>query len=119
MSTSLKRLSKSDWMAEGGRLFGGDMMRWRFVCPICGHVQTPEDLRPFAGRTPNDAYFNCIGRFTGGRRAFGKNPKGTPAQPCDYTSGGLFCLAPVRVIDEEGREHPVFEFDHSGEVCPS
>lgn len=25
-----------DWLNEGRRLFGNDVRKWRFVCPMCG-----------------------------------------------------------------------------------
>lgn len=30
--------SVEEWQAEGKRRFGEDVKKWRFVCPMCGHV---------------------------------------------------------------------------------
>lgn len=40
---AIKYPSYEDWTADGVRLFGGNMMQWRFVCPACGHVASVED----------------------------------------------------------------------------
>lgn len=103
----MRKISLAEWEAEGTEKFGKDMMKWKFECPACGNVQSPEDFRKFKdrGATPSDAYFNCIGRFVGGGDAFV-----TKTQPCNYTMGGLIRLAKTIVIDKEGIEHYVFEF---------
>ena len=56
----------------------------------------------------NYLFFSCIGRFIDSTGTiFNKK------SPCNYTNGGLFDLSKIKVIDEEGVEHSVFEF--SGE----
>jgi hypothetical protein len=49
MAEELIDMSEADWLAEGRRRFGWDMMQWKFVCPICKHVQTVLDFKPYAG----------------------------------------------------------------------
>jgi len=94
-----------DWRAEGVRRFGEDHMKWRFVCPSCGHVQTPADYK--AVNAPERAVaFSCIGRRTPGATGeIGQKGKG----PCNYAGGGLFRLNPIRVVDGSAT-HEVFEF---------
>ena len=70
-------MTEAAWRAEGERRFGPDLMKWRFKCPICGNVATPEDFRQFkdAGANPNSAVQECIGRYlpkSKCRRAFGE-----------------------------------------------
>lgn len=108
--------TRDEWYAEGKRLFGDDMMQWRFVCPICGQVQKPEDFRQYApgGAQPSSAYAECIGRYlhrSVSRSAF-EPKKGDPEKPCDYAAFGLLRVAPVAV---EGYGFPIFDFDRSGE----
>jgi len=106
-------MSEADWVAEGKRLFGDDQLKWRFVCPICGNVQSPEEFRQYKdlGAQPDSAYTNCIGRYTENpRRAFGGSGKG----PCDYAGYGLFKVSPVIVTQESGREVRAFDFDRGG-----
>ncbi len=104
----VRRITKQEWLDEGERLFGADMWCWQFVCPSCGHVQSPEDFRQYKdqGATPDDARFNCIGRFNGHIHvdAFG----GPGSGPCNYTSGGLLNISPVRVTD---RDEQMVSFD--------
>ena len=109
----LIRMTKAEWLAEGKGLFGDDMLRWRFVCPSCGHVQAPEDFRQYAdqGATPDTARFNCIGRYDGHITVDAFQGPGTG--PCNYTSGGLICIAPILVIDEDGCTYRSFDFDRS------
>jgi hypothetical protein len=90
-------ISLAEWYIEGARLFGTNSLKWKFVCPACGHVQAVEDFRPFKsqGATVETARLNCIGRYSGPkRRAFGDDGPG----PCDYTSGGLSDLRPVTIV---------------------
>lgn len=100
-----------EWLAEATRLFGSDMGDWKFVCPMCGNVQSVADFRKLRDEgykvSQNDAYFNCIGRYIGGRSAFLDDKK--KGSPCDYTLGGLFCMA-KSFVHKDGKDHPVFEF---------
>lgn len=37
--------SVEDWQAEAVRRFGPDQMKWKFVCPSCGHVASIQDWK--------------------------------------------------------------------------
>lgn len=102
------RMTKDEWMKKGRELFGEDMMHWEFVCPSCGHVQKPEDFRPYKerGATPNSALIECIGRYDGHMHVH----IGSGESPCNYASYGLFNFNPVTVIDEDGTESRCFAF---------
>jgi hypothetical protein len=104
----MKIYTIDEWLAEGERLFGQNMLEWKFVCPSCGHVQTPEDFRPHKdkGSTPDSARFSCIGRYDGHMDTDMCSGK----SPCNYTSGGLFKLAPITVIDADGKKFSCFAF---------
>ena len=115
VESDVKRIPLKDWLKEGKKLFGEDAKLWRFVCPNCGHIQTPADffklreLGIFKG-DPQTAYYSCIGRYD---KRIPKKKIGTlgdKKSPCDYTSGGLIELAKTIVI-MEGEPHQVFEFD--------
>lgn len=103
----------AEWMALGKKLYGEDMLKWKFKCPSCGHIQTPEDFRPFKdkGASPNTAYFDCIGRWLPEATGTMFNKK----SPCDYTLGGLFKLSTRVVVDEKGARHATFMFADEGE----
>lgn len=105
----VRELTLGEWVAEGTARFGIDRCQWKFVCPACGHVQTVEDFRKYkdVGAGPDSAYFNCIGRYGGpAREAFALDGEG----PCNYTTGGLFNISPVKIIDHRGNEHHAFDF---------
>ena len=104
-------MTKAMWEAKGTELFGPDKMKWRFVCPSCGHIQAVEDFRAFKddGATPDLAYSCCIGRYDGHMHV----EMGTRPGPCNYTGYGLFNICPVMVIDE-GKEVRSFAFAEGG-----
>ncbi len=88
-------MNREEWMAEGQRLFGEDIFKWRFQCPVCKNIATPEDYRKYkdSGATADSATCECIGRFLpkkdrGGWSKDHCNPK--IKSPCDYASYGLF-----------------------------
>lgn len=81
------------------------------VCPMCGTVQSPNDLIDAgAGKNMDEAGkyfgFSCIGRWT-----HQKNPpvdKGTQ-EGCNWTLGGLFQTHQLEVTTPDGKCHPSFE----------
>jgi hypothetical protein len=103
---SHRTVTKEEWIADAERRFGKDQMAWRFVCPSCGHVATPADWKN-AKAPEGTVAFSCIGRWTGAddSKTFKK-----AGGPCIYAGGGLFKINPVTVIDEDGREHELFDF---------
>lgn len=112
MVTQRKILLK-DWRAEGYELFGKDERAWKFKCSNCGHIQSINDFielreKRISEVSPETAYFSCIGRFDSRLSKVGQI--GDKTSPCNYTLGGLFVFARTFVIDDEGKEHPVFEF---------
>jgi len=86
-------MTRDEWLAEGRRLFGDDVLQWRFVCPSCGHVASVQDWKD-AGAPEGAVAFSCVGRYTGagGEKTFAKS-----GGPCDYAGGGLIGLNPVEV----------------------
>jgi len=115
MANEIKRMTFEEWTSEGRRRFGPDEWDWQFVCPACGHVQAVSDFRQYKdlGATPDDARFNCIGRYKMKqgkkvKKAFGDGDKKNG--PCDYTTGGLLNISPILVVTKDGKEHPVFDF---------
>jgi hypothetical protein len=93
-------MTEAEWNAEGERLFGPDQLKWKFVCPACGHIASVQDWKD-AGAKSEAAAFSCVGRWLAWcRDAFESGPG-----PCNYAGGGLFRLNPVHV-----GEHQVFAF---------
>lgn len=106
-----RTLSYDEWQAEGTALFGDNVLRWRFVCPSCGHIQTIGDFRQYKdqGATPDSARQVCIGRFDGHMDV----PMSSGASPCNYAAYGLLHLCPIIVL-HEGKELQCFDFDREG-----
>lgn len=57
---------------------------YRFVCPMCGNVATPQEFKA-AGADPERAARECIGRTMD---PMPKPKKGK--KPCDWAAFGLF-----------------------------
>ena len=57
-----KKLTHAEWLAEGKRRFGEDFNKWRFVCPVCGFVQSVQDYKD-AGAPQDAVAFSCVGRW--------------------------------------------------------
>ena len=101
-----RKISREQWEAEGEALFGPDQMTWRFVCPSCGHVATPQDWKD-AGATQGAVAFSCVGRWLStAEDAFTKT-----GGPCNYAGGGLIGLNPVVVVEPDEKERvAIFDF---------
>lgn len=39
----MRKLTPAEWRDKAVALFGNDPMKWRFVCPSCGHEASVED----------------------------------------------------------------------------
>lgn len=98
------------WRAEGERLFGEDVTKWKYKCPMCGHVAAVQDFID-AGldgqEAANSAYCECIGRYTGKG-----SPKKGDSSGCNWAGYGLFGIphGGVIVMTGEGSGQHIFEF---------
>lgn len=103
--------SQAEWIAEGKRLFGHDWMKWRFVCPGCGHIASVQDWKD-AGAGEGAVAFSCVGRWLDHQRDWltGRGPG-----PCNYAGGGLFGINPVPIIMPDGTTKYGFDYDRSGD----
>jgi hypothetical protein len=107
-------IAHAAWHEQGTALFGENEYLWRFVCPVCGHVQTPQDFVPFSkvGATAESVRKECLGRYKQpAKKAF--PPEGYKApvdHPCDYASYGLFNVSPVLVLLPDGQQISAFAF---------
>jgi hypothetical protein len=123
-----ERVTHEAWLAEATERFGPDPKKWRFECPYCGHVSSPQDFIE-SGVAPKDASRaaqECIGRVIGARGGMREDaerqPDGTPAQPCDWAAWGLFGNlgkgpVVVRVVDGEEKLTQAFPFADREEVA--
>jgi len=95
-------VSVEAWEAKGRELFGEDKLKWRFVCPACGHEMSGErvrtDFTEHMEKLRASDYrieSECIGRHL-------------PGVGCNWCAYGLF-RGPVLVVDG-GKEIAVFDF---------
>ena len=113
--------SIEDWRAEAARRFGSDPLKWKFRCPMCGHVASVQDFKDAGAKSPNVAYQECIGRYTG---------KGAPKEGdnsgCNWCAYGLLGIPREHdiVIAEDGKEVHVYPFadaepgaEDGGRIC--
>lgn len=105
--------SLEEWRAEGERRFGPDVKRWRFKCPMCGHVAAVQDFIDAGAEDPaNRAYEECLGRYTGKG-----SPKEGDSSGCNWAAYGLFGIPKGGVYVFTGPEEGahIFEFAEEGE----
>lgn len=112
--------TSKEWLARGKELFGDEKLDWKWKCPSCGNIQSPKDFKELIDMkaiglderlpTPEDAYYNCIGRFTGT-----ENEIFSKEQPCNYTLGGLMHLAHTIVLDGD-KVYSMFDYPEESEL---
>lgn len=57
----MKYNSVEEWKAEATRRFGPDMLKWRFRCPMCGHVASVQDFKGRRGKISELRLQECLG----------------------------------------------------------
>lgn len=107
--TTRKATPVSEWLAEAKGLFGPDVKKWRFTCPMCGITYSIEEFTLAGGKDPNYAYQECIGRY---RHAGPPDDKNGNPCGCNWCAYGLLGTAGKgRVIEAEDGSHiEVFHF---------
>lgn len=107
----------NEWMEEGVRLFGHDFNKWKFKCPICGHVASIQDFRDAGAKDPNVAYQECIGRYKGAGAP--GNADGNP-EGCNWAAYGLFGIPNNKgrlILADDGTVVEAFDYARE-EVTP-
>lgn len=99
-----RTITVKEWQEEARRRFGPDILKWKFVCPSCGHVASIKDWRD-AGAEEGEIAFSCVGRHS--KQI---NDAFTGKRPCNYAGGGLFRFNPVTVVYPNGQVTVIFEF---------
>ena len=113
-----RTLTYREWIDERARRFCRNHLKWRFICPSCGHVAKVEDWK-LSGESEGEVAFSCVGRHIKGSAEMFDGKKG----PCNYAGGPLFKLNPVTVVFESGNRATYFEFadpepNEAGDVEP-
>ena len=114
----MKTMTIEEFATEAKARFGNNIVNWKFVCPMCGTVQSVLELSNAVvadGGTREDTEkyigFSCIGRFTGqGDEGIAAKNKGLPwDKGCNWTLGGLLRCHTLEVILADGTVRPTFE----------
>ena len=114
----MKTMTHDEFLAEAKRRFGESPRGWKFVCPMCGTVQSVQQLLDAviaSGGKKDDVHgyigFSCIGRFTHqGDAGIDAHNRGEPwDKGCNWTLGGLLRVHTLEVIMPEGGKRPTFE----------
>lgn len=114
----MKTMSQEEFLAEAKRRFGPKIRDWKFVCPMCGTVQSGQQLLDAvlaAGGKKDDVdgyiAFSCIGRFTGqGDAGIAAKAKGEKwERGCNWTLGGFLQFHELEVVMPDGYKRPAFE----------
>ncbi len=103
----MKYNSVKDWRSEGERRFGPDTLKWKFRCPMCGHIASVQDFKDAGARSHNSAYLECLGRYTGK-----ESPRKGDSSGCNWAAYGLFGIPAEHdtIITEPDNEIDVFPF---------
>lgn len=114
----MNTITQDVFLAEAKRRFGDNVRDWKFVCPMCGTVQSVQQLLDAviaSGDKKDDVHgyigFSCIGRFTGQGDAgiTAKNNGQKWDKGCNWTLGGLFQVHNLEVILPDGARRKTFE----------
>lgn len=101
-------MTEQEWLNEGKNRFGEDFMKWRFVCPMCGHTASIQEFKDAGADDPNLAFQECIGRYLGKG-----SPKEGDSSGCNWAAYGLFGIPNgkgIIVIDDNEMGTEVFDF---------
>lgn len=104
--------SIEEWKNEGVRRFGKDVKKWKFKCPMCGHIASVQDfIDAGADDAANVAYVECLGRYTG---------KGSPQKGddsgCNWAAYGLFGIPNGGIyVSSDNKYIHIFDFAEGDE----
>lgn len=121
----MNTMTQDEFLAEAKRRFGENVREWKFVCPMCGTIQSVQQLLDAVlklGGKKDDVHgyigFSCIGRFTrqGDAGIAAKNRGEKWDKGCNWTLGGLFQCHTLEVTMPEGGHRPTFELAPTGLV---
>ena len=107
----------AEWLDEGKRLFGENVTKWRFKCPMCGKAYSVQEFIDAGGEDgPNGAYRECIGRYMGAGSpgAEDGNPDG-----CNWVAYGFLGIPNGKgrlILAPDGCVVEAFDFDRGEEV---
>lgn len=114
----MKTITQDEFIADATARFGESPRNWKFVCPMCGTVQSVQQLLDAViavGGKKDDVHgyigFSCIGRFTGqGDAGIAAKRRGEKwDKGCNWSLGGFLRLHELEVVMPDGYKRPTFE----------
>lgn len=105
----MKTMTRTEFNAELMSQGVSSKKHFAFVCPMCGTVQSANDLiAAGAGKDYEEVEkylgFSCVGRWTGAG-----SPVKDSGKPCNWTLGGFFQTHKLEIVTDDGLHHPLFE----------
>ena len=85
----------------------------KMICPMCGTIQTAQDLiNAGAGKDFEEVQkyvgFSCVGRWTHNKPPPGEKDLGKQVG-CNWTLGGVLSLHKLVVVTPDGEKYPRFQ----------
>lgn len=116
--------SLDEFYKKGEELFGTDKTTWKFICPSCKKVTQVQEWLDYAKSKEEAAgqiAFSCVGRLIVAKQRSTDDPNdpvhqleigqlGESKYACNYTTGGLFNLSPVKVTFPDSEGFYFFQF---------
>lgn len=103
-----KEMTRDEWLAEGKKRFGDDVEEWKVRCPMCGKVTKVSEFKAAGAESPDCAFVECIGRYTG---------QGAPSEAegkgCNWAAYGFFGIPrddKYVIVFEDGEKKSAFPF---------
>lgn len=97
-------MTEAEWHELGVRLFGPELIKWRFKCPSCKLVMSIAKLR---AELSDDVRKRLRGKFQIETECIGRY---VLDRGCDWAAYGLFS-GPFFVTRPSGERSPCFGFD--------
>ena len=102
-----REFTRDEWLAEGKRRFGDDVEKWKVRCPMCGKISELSEYKAAGAESPDCAFVECIGRYTGQG-----SPDKSTGKGFNWAAYGLFGLP------SDDRSVVTFEDGHKTECVP-
>ena len=116
-----------EWLAEGENLFGKAGRDWKYVCPLCGHIQSGKEFEERTNLGVEEIQkkvgYSCIGRHLRDQNPLSIEYDYWPIRMegggCNYTLGGIFRFPGAEIINPNAKpgeqNHYMFKFYVEGE----
>lgn len=101
-------MTRKEWLKEGEKRFGKDVENWKVRCPMCRKVTKVSEFKDAGAESPDCAFVECIGRYTGQG-----SPSEATGKGCNWAAYGLFRIPrddKYIIVFPDGYRREVFPF---------